>query len=200
MNTINQTTETIPIDDIQPHPRNPRRGNATAIHDSITTNGFYGTIVAQRSTGHILVGNHRYAVAKAAGATHIPVTWVDVDDDHALRILLVDNRTNDIAGYDDDELMTMLTSILDEFGTLDGTGYDDDIFTSLTNDDGDDELDLNPTGENTDTDHVPFRFGDYNGRVRTTTYRAFVTEYTRHQTDTGEPMLDDVLTAWLRLA
>lgn len=131
---LDQTTETLPIDAVQPHPRNPRQGDIGAIHTSITENGFYGTIIAQKSTGFILAGNHRWQAAKQAGATEIPVTWVDVDDAHALRILLVDNRTNDAATYDDFALAELLESIHADTGTLLGTGYDGDDLDNLLSD------------------------------------------------------------------
>lgn len=145
MKTINQTTETIAIDALRPHPRNPREGDIGAIHQSIQTNGFYGTIIAQRSTGHILAGNHRWQAAQQSGATTIPVTWVDVDDDHALRILLADNRTNDLATYDDNELASLLQQLYEQTGTLQGTGYDtddlDDLINKDTQDEGSDQSD-----------------------------------------------------------
>ena len=131
MKIINQTTETIPIDTIRPHPRNPRQGDIGQIHQSIQNNGFYGQIIAQRSTGHILAGNHRWQAARQANATQVPVTWVDVDDDHALRILLADNRTNDLATYNDNQLADILKQLQDETGTLKGTGYDTDDLDEL---------------------------------------------------------------------
>jgi len=93
MRIIQSKTETVKIDSLRPHPRNPREGDIGAIHQSINNNGFYGSILAQQSTGFILAGNHRWQAMLQAGATEIPVTWIDVDDDHALRILLADNRT-----------------------------------------------------------------------------------------------------------
>jgi ParB-like chromosome segregation protein Spo0J len=134
---INQTTETAPIDTIRPHPRNPRQGDTGAIHQSIDANGFYGAVVAQKTTGFILAGNHRWAAARQAGATEIPVTWVDVDDDHALRILLADNRTSDLGSYDDNALADLLKELHESTGTLAGTGYDGDDLDELL-------ADLNP--------------------------------------------------------
>lgn len=138
MNILASETRTEPIDAVRPHPRNPREGDVGAIHESIEANGFYGSILAQKSTGHILAGNHRHQAAMQQGATHIPVTWVDVDDDHALRILLADNRTNDRATYDKNELETILKELADNTGTLAGTAYDgddlDDIVADLTPD------------------------------------------------------------------
>lgn len=131
MQIINNTSELAPLDTVRPHPRNPRQGDTGAIHQSIEANGFYGAIIAQKSTGFILAGNHRWQAARQAGATEIPITWVDVDDDHALRILLADNRTNDLATYDDAALAEILKDIHAEHGSLAGTGYDGDALDEL---------------------------------------------------------------------
>jgi ParB-like chromosome segregation protein Spo0J len=120
MQIINQDYALVPIGDLQPHPRNPRKGNTAAIAESIGANGFYGAVVAQRSTGYILAGNHRWMAAKEQGAAVIPCVWVDCDDEEALRILLADNRTNDLAAYDD----VALAEILKGLDDLAGTGYD----------------------------------------------------------------------------
>jgi ParB/RepB/Spo0J family partition protein len=125
--TIPQRYETVRLSDLRRHPDNPREGDVGAIHESIVTNGFFGALVVQRSTGRILAGNHRWEAARAAGLTELPAIVVDVDDDAAARILLVDNRTNDLASYDDAALAAMLTSMDD----LAGTGYTLDDVESL---------------------------------------------------------------------
>jgi hypothetical protein len=66
----------------------------------------------------------------------VPVIEVDVDDDTARRILLADNRTNDLASYDNQLLTDLLTDIARENPeALIGTGYDgddlDDLIASL---------------------------------------------------------------------
>lgn len=103
--------QTVPVDRLTPHPDNPRRGDVDAIRASIRANGFYGTLVAQASTGHILVGNHRYAAAVAEGFAALPVHYVDVDDTTALRILAADNRSADLAGYDERALAVLLEEL-----------------------------------------------------------------------------------------
>lgn len=133
MKILNDGLEVASLDAVRPHPRNPRQGDVGAISVSINENGFYGAIIAQRSTGYILAGNHRYQAAIAAGADRIPVQWVDVDDAHALRILLADNRTNDVASYDDAALAELLTELAED-GGLTGTGYDGDDLDQLLND------------------------------------------------------------------
>ena len=131
MRILNADVEHVNIDNLKPHPRNPRKGDINAIQESINNNGFYGSVIAQKSTGYILAGNHRWQAMQQAGANTIPVTWIDVDDDHALRILLADNRTNDLATYNDADLATLLEELVNETGTLAGTGFNDDELDNL---------------------------------------------------------------------
>lgn len=134
MRILNQGTEVVPLDSLKQHPRNARSGDLGAIHQSIEANGFYGAVIAQKSTGFILAGNHRWLAAVQAEATEIPVTWVDVDDDHALRIMLADNRTNDLASMDEAALADLLKELHAATGTLTGTGYDGDDLDELLSD------------------------------------------------------------------
>lgn len=123
------------IDTIQPHPVNPRNGDVDAIVESISVNGFIAPIIAQKSTGYIVAGNHRYFALKELGATEAPIIWLDVDDVAAKRYLLADNRTSDLGQYD----YGILVSVLQELNTEDsllGTGYKDydlEVLTHLNN-------------------------------------------------------------------
>lgn len=116
---LEQEYEVVAVKELQEHPRNPRKGAVEAIDESVDINGWYGAVVAQKSTGHILAGNHRYRVAKKRGAMRIPVIWKDVDDETALRILLADNKTADLGGYDE----ALLDEIMSGLENLDGTGW-----------------------------------------------------------------------------
>ena len=110
--------------ELKVHPRNARKGNVGSISESIEHNGFFGACVAQVSTGHILVGNHRFLAAREQGMETVPVLWVDVDNARAVKILLADNRTNDLADYDNKALTEVLSDISNTDG-LEGTGYDE---------------------------------------------------------------------------
>jgi ParB-like chromosome segregation protein Spo0J len=125
---VAQEYELTPIDKLTAHPANPRVGDVDVLVDSIAVNGFYGSVVAQRSTGHVLAGNHRLLAARQHGIESLPVIWLDVDDDAALRILLVDNRSNDLASYDDEALLAVLRELGADLG---GTGYDEDALAKL---------------------------------------------------------------------
>lgn len=125
MESISQAYEVTPVEDLIKHPKNPRKGDIAKIKESIQANGFGGALWAQKSTGHIIAGNHRYEAALALGATHLPVIWMDVDDDEALRLLLADNRTQDLAEYDKAGLADLLNELHDETDpdSLFGTGF-----------------------------------------------------------------------------
>ena len=60
----------------------------------------------------------------------MPVYWADVDDATARRILLADNRTNDLATYDDAILTELLTVLAQEDDLL-GTGWVGDDLDDL---------------------------------------------------------------------
>ena len=122
MKVTKQVYEIVPVDSLTIHPANPRRGDVGAIGESIEANGFYGAVIVQKSTGYVLAGNHRLLAAEEAGADSLPVIRVDVDDATATRILLADNRTNDVATYDQEALAALLVS-LSEAGALTGSGY-----------------------------------------------------------------------------
>jgi hypothetical protein len=123
-----------PITQLKPHPQNVRQGDVGAISLSLEQHGQYRPIVVQQSTGFILAGNHTYKAAKALKWKDIAATYVDVDDEQALRILLIDNRANDLASYDDSALVEMLKALMDTELKLDGTGFDPSDLDQLLKD------------------------------------------------------------------
>jgi ParB-like nuclease family protein len=130
--TVPQRYAVTDLDRVRPHPKNPRQGDVGMISQSIDKNGFYGGLIVQEKTGLILAGNHRWRAAKQAGLTQLPMIFVDVDDATALRILLADNRANDLASYD----TAGLAAVLQELGVeaMAGTGYDGDDLDKLLRD------------------------------------------------------------------
>lgn len=128
---INKGIEQVAIDLLKHHPRNANHGDVEAIKKSLAVNGWYGSVVVNTATKHILAGNHRVMAAKALGWETVPVQWVDVTPEEELRILVVDNRTTRI-GQDD---TTKITDILAELSNtpigLDGTGYSTDDLDAL---------------------------------------------------------------------
>jgi hypothetical protein len=136
------------ICDLALYPGNPRRGDVSLIQESLATNGQYRPIVVQRSTSHVLAGNHTLQAAQLLGWTQIDVHWVDVDDATARRIVLADNRTSDAGTYDDRALLELLATLPD----LAGSGYDQDELQALTDLLDDDMWTGDHTARHTDTD------------------------------------------------
>jgi hypothetical protein len=127
-------TMTISINDVTPHPRNFRQGDIGAICESLKAHGQYRPITYQKSTGRILAGNHTWKAAKALGWKEITASAIECDDEQALRILLIDNRTSDLADYDTAELAEILQELEATSGKLDGTGYDGDALDEIMKD------------------------------------------------------------------
>lgn len=122
----------VDVADLMPYAGNARRGNLSALKESLRTNGQYRPIVVRSGTNEVLAGNHTLAAAKSLGWSQIAATFVDVDDEQARRIVLVDNRTNDLAGYDDDALRELLRGL----DSYEGTGFSDvDVNALLAVDD-----------------------------------------------------------------
>ena len=116
--------ETVPLTDIQVHPRNPRRGNIEAIAESIQVNDVYKPLIVQRSTGYVLAGNHTYLALCKLGWMDAQVIYLDVDDERAHRILVVDNRSFEKGGGWEEDLLTELLSEMDD--PYLGTGWTPD--------------------------------------------------------------------------
>jgi DNA modification methylase len=135
----------LPLDVLHGWPGNPRRGNVALIADSLAQHGQYRPIVVQASTMRVLAGNHTLLAALQLGWGELACTMVDCDDQQAARIVLVDNRSNDLASYDDTALLTMLQDIPD----LSGTGYDAADLAALL-----DAIGPEPTAD-TDPDAAP---------------------------------------------
>lgn len=122
------SVEHVPLDAVTPHPRNVRvHTSAPQVAESLQVHGQYAPIVVQKSTGYVLAGNGLWKQMEALGFKTCAVTYVDVDDEQALRILLVDNETSDRAGYDEAALAALLADMPD----LVGTGWTDDHFADL---------------------------------------------------------------------
>lgn len=120
----NQEYAIKPVESLRLHPRNAKKGNVEAIGESIEANDFYGAAVVQKSTGYILVGNHRYKAAIEKGMKEIPVLLVDCDDETAERINMADNRIADLGTYDEGKLFAQMEA-RSKAGGLKGSGYGD---------------------------------------------------------------------------
>ena len=123
---IHQALEPLlaPIDSVHQHPDNYNNGAEDEIRESVECNGLYRPVYAQDSTGHLVAGNHVWAVCKEFGADVIPVVRLDIDDTTAYRIMVGDNWIASLAKPDNALLLDVLEKIQAAEG-LYGTGVKD---------------------------------------------------------------------------
>lgn len=113
--------------------RNARVGDVDAVMGSLKANGQFKPLCVNIGTktgrpNEVLAGNHTLKAFRNLAEQNpfddqwskIAVHWVDVDDEMATRIVLVDNRSFEDGGFDAAELV----ELLNEVGTT-GTGYSD---------------------------------------------------------------------------
>lgn len=132
------STESLPIDELETYHKNPRRGDTETIAQSLRANGQFRPLVVNRGTHtgrpyEVLAGNHTLLAARTLDGTQdafprLDCYVIDVDDDHARRIVLADNKTSDLATYDHQALAQLLDELEDG---ITGTGYDEDDLADL---------------------------------------------------------------------
>lgn len=103
----------VPIGQVREHPRNPRDGDPDRLRQSLHEYGQYQTLLVQRSTGYVVKGNNTLEAMRAAGYTHAAVQMLDLSDDDALGMALMDNWTSDVSTYDRRVLAQALSTVED---------------------------------------------------------------------------------------
>ena len=121
----------VDVSELTEYPDNTRQGDVGAIVTSLEENGQYRPIVVNKRTMQILAGNHTYQAALHLKWDKIAVSYVDVDEDTAKRIVLIDNRANDLADYDYPALVEQLTELTKTEKSLVGTGFNLDDLDDL---------------------------------------------------------------------
>lgn len=141
MSNINAAIEHLarPVSGLTHYDGNARRHDLQTIAASLKANGQYRPIVVRRHPTDpnrddvVLAGNGTLAAARdLLQWTEIAATYVECDDRTAKRVVLVDNRANELGGYDEQALAALLSDLQGDF---DGTGYEqedlDDLLDSL---------------------------------------------------------------------
>ena len=95
-----QSDSRVPIEFIQPNPRNPRRafgdGDLTDLAQSIKEHGIVQPVVVRPAASQpgryeIIAGERRWRAAQRAGLTELPVIVRDVNDRTALELAIIEN-------------------------------------------------------------------------------------------------------------
>lgn len=109
-----QYLERVPLSDLTPFPNNPRRGDVESIKRSLVKRGQYKPLVVSEDNV-ILVGNHTARALQEIGAETALILRASVHSSsaEAAEIVLVDNRLPDLGGYDNQDLIALLTSLPD---------------------------------------------------------------------------------------
>lgn len=110
-----------PLDELRPHPRNPRRGNVYEISRSLERFGQQRPVLALPD-GTIVAGHHVVEAARARQWTHVAVVRSDLTEEEVEAYLIADNGTADQGYYDE----RALAELLAEWEDYEGTGFSDD--------------------------------------------------------------------------
>ena len=106
-------TETVPIDEPTPDPANARKHgerNLAAIIDSLKAFGQQKPIVVDKR-GIVVAGNGTLEAAKRLGWTEIAIVRSELDPTQATAFGIADNRTAELAEWDDEVLRSLLDSM-----------------------------------------------------------------------------------------
>jgi hypothetical protein len=126
------------VDLYQVHPMNARKHAREETKDSLREFGQYKPIVVSAATGFVVAGNGLLLAARELGWAEVWVNLVEgLEPADELRLLAIDNRTSDRAGYDDQRLYELLSAIRQDRQGLTGTGWTDreaDKLEKLTRD------------------------------------------------------------------
>lgn len=147
----------VPLDELMLYHKNPRKGDTAKLARSLRRNTQYKPIVVNRGTNatyqmEVLVGNHTLMAIRELAQDDprdprwftVLVHFVDVDDQDAARINVVDNKSHEGGSYDNE----LLAEVLSDLPDLSGTGYSDDELAKLLGGkptEGDADVDDNPT-------------------------------------------------------
>lgn len=134
----------IPAVNLMTDPENARRGDVAAVKRSLNVFGQRKPIVVKqtgtdadgRPTGIIMAGNHTYAAALELGWTEVAAVFVDDDAATAKAYALADNRTGELASWDQAQLAaTLQTLSADEFD-MTALGWSETDLATLLGDPG----------------------------------------------------------------
>lgn len=131
MNTPNDPlVEMVPIADLKPDPRNPRKISThefESLQRSIDSFGMVQPLVVNKRNMQIVGGHQRWRAALDLKIDKVPVVWVDLD---ANRQTTLNIGLNKIAGeFDTDQLAELILELDEDLLTL--TGFTDEELTGL---------------------------------------------------------------------
>jgi len=168
-----QYDQAVPLDELTPHPANPNVGDLDLLDELLAANGFAGCVLAQKSTGVLIDGEHRWRSLRERGAKTIPVIWLDVDDDRRDRLLASMNEATRRGKNDEAKLIALLKPFEARPGGMAGTAFSVDQLAALVRHRA--SVTANPADPNSEWEGMPdFAQGDMTGAFATHVH--FMTE------------------------
>ena len=146
-------------------PRNARKhdeGNLSAIAASLRQFGQVKPIVVNRDTKIIEAGNGTFLAAQTLGWSHLAVVFVEHDAAAARGYAIADNRTAELATWDDE----MLAGLLEEMQTDSPDLYNDLLLDGLLSSGVDEPAEPKETGPPTGTYQMIVECPDEKDRER----------------------------------
>ena len=122
------------LSELKPDPNNARKHssqNILAIKQSLQENPQYRPFVVQKGTNKICVGNGMYTAMQELGIKEGWVEYRDLDEKQFARLSVTDNRTAELAEWDEDILQQIISNYGDDI-TIPGFG--DDVSFNLDDD------------------------------------------------------------------
>lgn len=104
----------VPITHIRPYWRNPRINDEAvhAVSSSLKRYGFQTPMVLDLDM-EIIAGHCRYRAAQSLGLTEVPCVVVDLPDNIAKQLRIIDNKTAEFAKWDNEKLEEELKGLID---------------------------------------------------------------------------------------
>jgi len=118
----------VPIGTLHPDPANARKHNAknlAAIVASLHRFGQRAPLVVQRKGMVVRAGNGRLEAARSMGWSHVAAVVVDDESIDAVAFAIADNRTAELAEWDNEVLASLLDTLPEDALPATGFGKDD---------------------------------------------------------------------------
>ncbi len=134
----------VPIEEVVPWEDNPRINDAAAerVADFIAEHGWTNPLLL-RPGGLTLAGHTRTKAGALLNLRRLPRLLIEPDDDaEAIKLALFDNRANELAQWEDDQLQALLAEVVAADGGVDDViamGFDDDDLLAALVADPDDQ-------------------------------------------------------------
>ena len=117
--TITKRNLMVPVDQIEPHPDNPRKdvGDVTELAESIKKNGIFQNLTILRTPNEngkstVIIGHRRLAAAKLAGLKEVPCMVVEMDKKEQIATMLLENmQRSDLTIYEQAQGFQMMLDL-----------------------------------------------------------------------------------------